>query len=187
MQLKRIFAAIKIYPEKKLLDAITSIRNSLKNEKIRWEDIEKTHITTKFFGDTDTWKIKDISEVFRRVCAETNHFEIEIEKVGVFDSFLSPKVLWLGINQSDRLTQFYDKINEGLQTIGYEKENRAFNPHLTLGRIKSLTDNKLLQKCITEFANVKLQIQPVDELPLYESLLGRDGSFYQLLESYNLK
>ena len=65
---------------------------------------------------------------------------------------LSPRVVWLGLGGDVvPLTRLFYGLEKAFTTLGYLPEGRAFNPHLTLGRVKSPANRdrlaKMLAKC----------------------------------------
>jgi 2'-5' RNA ligase len=73
--------------------------------------------------------------------------------------------------------------------LGYEKEARAFSPHLTLGRVKQNIPQSDLQKIRTALQMFQLgKIDParVDSIHLYQSELHSEGSIYTKLFSVKL-
>jgi hypothetical protein len=63
--------------------------------------------------------------------------------------------------------------------MGVKLEDRPFNPHLTLGRIKNLKDLSSLKDLMAEYENSVIQKVFVDEVILYESLLLPSGPVYK--------
>ena len=69
----------------------------------------------------------------------------------------------------------------GLNDLDIKTEDRQFNPHLTIGRIKHLNDRETLNTLINRFENNEMQIIPVNEVILYESILFPTGAVYKPL------
>ena len=61
-----------------------------------------------------------------------------IKGAGVFKNFSDPRIIWTGIEPSEKLNQLYEVCKAGLKDTGIYLEESTFNPHLTLGRIKSI-------------------------------------------------
>jgi 2'-5' RNA ligase len=184
--MKRIFTAVKVIPETTLLGMISSLREGLKNEDIRWVDQDNIHITLAFPGNTGEEKIIEISKVLEKKCEGFGRFEIKIKGAGVFRNLSDPRVIWTGIEPSEKLDQLNILIKSSLTEVGVRLEDRQFRPHLTLGRIKNLKPVNLLGKLIDKFKESDLQIVPVNEVVLYESILRMQGPLYKPLEKYKL-
>ena len=184
--MKRIFIAVKIQPEDTLLKMITSFKSGLKDEKIKWTGSENFHITLAFLGDTEEEKVEPTGKMLKTVCEECFGFEVVLKGAGIFKNIRDPRVIWTGIEHSDSLDTLFASVKLGLKAEGIPLEERTFNPHLTLGRIKSLRDPESLKALIAEYTDVVIQKQPVSEVILYESLLYHTGPVYKSLGEFPL-
>jgi len=183
-KMKRLFAAIKIKPEKTFFEVYTHLTTNLSNERINWVNPENIHITLKFFGETDERKIPDINAVFKNIALHTRPFTLSINKVGIFGSSYQPKVVWFGIDTNPVLLELARNVKTDLQTIGFDDDGQHFVPHLTIGRIKLLNDRKFFQEVINEHKNTFIQEVPVNRFFLYESILRREGPIYKVVETF---
>lgn len=185
--MKRLFAAIKICPTPLYIQLQSQISSALSHERIKWVEPQNMHLTLKFFGETDERKIPAISQALDNAAAEQTTFQIYIENLGVFGSRYDPKVLWFGIRQNDDLqTLWRNSVNE-LRKIGFLSDSQNFVPHLTIGRIKELSDKPFFQRIIQPFKEVSIQQQEVSVIVLYESILRREGPEYIKIHTSILK
>lgn len=176
--MKRLFAAIKIHPSASYISLFNEISSSLHHERIKWVEPENTHLTLKFFGETDENKIPAIQQAIETAVAQSEPFAIKIANTGIFGSRYDPKVIWFGIDKQDELKNLAQNIFTELAKCGWEKDRQNFVPHLTIGRIKELMDKLLFQRIISKYNTVEIQEEKVTEIILYESLLRRDGPLY---------
>jgi 2'-5' RNA ligase len=179
--MKRIFIAVKIDAGKNLLNMISNLKTGLRDEKIKWTEIENFHITLAFLGDTQEDKIKEISKMLKSVCEGSGEFEMIVRGAGVFKNFNDPRIIWTGIEPSEKLNHLFGSIKSGLNADGIFLEERNFRPHLTLGRIKSIHEIEAFKSLIAGYDNLELQKQEVKEVILYESLLFHSGPVYKPL------
>jgi len=186
IKMQRIFIAVKIDTGENLLNMISDLKAGLKNERVKWTEVENFHITLAFLGDTDETKTEAINNMLRRTCKGFGEFEIFIKGTGVFKNFNDPRIIWTGIEISEKLIELYDCIKSGLKDTGIALEERTFRPHLTLGRIKSIRDNENLRSLVARYLNAEIQSQPVYEVILYESILFQTGPVYKPLAKYPL-
>lgn len=184
--MKRLFAAIKILPEKALTDLILNMQKEMAFHRINWVLPENIHITLKFFGETPETQIPLIGKVLSEAVSTVSPFTMHLLGTGAFGSRYDPRVIWVGIQHAGPLTELAMNIKEGLKTIGMLPDRQNFVPHLTLGRIKMIADLKLFQKTMEKYRNVRLQNCTIDQLILYESILKREGPEYHALETYSL-
>jgi 2'-5' RNA ligase len=186
IDMKRIFIAVKIDPGVVLQNMISAFRTGLTDEKIKWAESENFHVTMAFLGDTAEDKIKTIIKMLKSACEGFGEFEIVIKGAGLFKNSRDPRVIWTGIEPSEKLNNLHKTVKLGLKETGIVLEERTFNPHLTLGRIKSIRDNEVLKTLLGEYDNLELQKQEVKEVILYESLLFHSGPVYKPLGKFAL-
>ncbi|MDO9255749.1 MAG: RNA 2',3'-cyclic phosphodiesterase [Bacteroidales bacterium] len=176
--MKRLFAAIKIHPSPRYISLFNEISSSLGHERIKWIEPENTHLTLKFFGETDETKIPVIRQSIETVVAQSKPFSLKIANTGIFGSHYDPKVIWFGIEKNSILEDLAQNIFTELSKYGWEQDRQNFIPHLTIGRIKELKDKPLFQKIIGKYNTIAIQEEKVTEIILYESILRREGPLY---------
>jgi len=184
--MKRIFIALKIIPDRKLTDLILTLRAGLMNERISWTNPGNLHITLAFLGDTEERKIEKISTMLAEKCNGFGGFDISLTGTGLFRSIIDPRVIWAGIKESERLRLLNSLIKAGLGDVDVKIEDRDFNPHLTLGRIKSINDKENLKSLFEKSSDEELQLVAISEVILYESILQQTGPVYKPIGKYSL-
>jgi 2'-5' RNA ligase len=184
--MKRIFIAVKIVPDEKFSRMISSVRTGLAGESVKWTDTGNIHLTLVFLGDTEDALIDPLDRMLKERCSATGIFEIIIRGFGVFRSMRDPKVIWAGIDKSEQLNALNRTIVEGLARESFPVEERSFSPHLTIGRIRHLSNTENLKKILMQNSETELQKVTVREVVLYESILKPTGSVYKPLGVYEL-
>lgn len=184
--MRRIFIALKVDPDETLIKMISSLKSGLGNENIKWTNPENIHVTLAFLGDTEEEMIKIISEMLKGACKGSGTFELIIKGSGIFKNMNDPRVIWTGIEPSHELKELNEVIVKGLKNAGIKIEERIFNPHLTLGRIKFIKDKNVLKALLEQYQNTEIQIVPVSEVILYESILLQTGPVYKPIGKYKL-
>jgi 2'-5' RNA ligase len=185
--MKRIFIAVKIGVGDKLSRMISSMKSEFSSEGIKWTTNDNIHITLAFLGDTDGNKIKNITSMLNALCKTIIKFELTLRGTGVFKNINDPRILWTGIDPSERLMDLNRIIIGGLRESGHEIEERPFSPHLTIGRIKYFRDKEALKKFLDNYKDMVFQKVAVDEVILYESILLPKGPVYKPLATFNLQ
>jgi 2'-5' RNA ligase len=185
--MKRLFAAIKINPSDGFLQTYYRLKTNLRNDKIKWVDINNIHITLKFFGETQEERIPDISERLNAIAALHSHFTLDIRDIGIFGSTYKPRVIWYGIEENEGLLNLAKEVLSEMDKLGFKQDRQNFVPHLTIGRIKFIDDKKRFQQVIDKFKSIEIQKQEVAGFNLYESILRSQGPEYKIIESYKLK
>jgi RNA 2',3'-cyclic 3'-phosphodiesterase len=184
--MKRIFIAVKVDADNSFLSLISTFKSRLSGESIKWVSIDNIHITLAFLGDTEDEQIIILSKMLKSKCDGFGKFEILIKGTGVFKSFNDPRIIWSGIEPSEKLSHLNGLIRSGLTELGIRMEERPFNPHLTLGRIKFLKPGNYLKEVIGKFRETEIQKVPVNEVILYESNLLVSGPVYRPIGKYML-
>lgn len=175
----RLFIAIDI-PED-VRRAITEVIHILKGLKsdIKWVKPENIHITLKFLGEVEEERVEKIKEKLDSLSKWHTTFELKAVGTGVFPDFSRPRVLWIGIKSDERLQSLYQDVNSELETLGFERENRSFKPHLTIGRVRSRSDIKETLKILRGFSSRDFGKISVKEILLMKSTLKPTGAEYE--------
>ena len=133
----RIFIAFELPEAQKA--SLRNLQSELKKQggNVRWVRPEGIHLTLKFLGDVDENQIDEIDTATKNAANDIAAMKIQIKGTGAFPNFRRPRVFWVGVNEpSGNLSALADEIEEQLAQVGFQKEQRAFKPHLTLGRVK---------------------------------------------------
>jgi len=174
-------------PPEEVRRGITAIQNRLKKQfggAVRWVRPEGIHLTLKFFGDIPLSNVETIGGVVHEQVRGLSPMNLQVQKIGAFPNAGRPRVVWLGVTGDvERLVALQKKIDAGLQTYGFHREERGFSPHLTLGRIKSPQGMAGLGKIIEE-GNAEAGEFQAAELILFKSDLRPDGAVYTKLETF---
>ena len=184
--MKRTFIAVKIIITNQTENFIRGIEKALDKESVKWVDTQNMHITLRFLGYTQENVIDEIGNRLSEHLNQFGTFKLICKGFGVFKNLHSPRVLWLGIEKSDELTKLKEEIDCVLLDFGYEKEERAFQPHLTLGRVKNIKDKETLKRLLSQYKNTYIQKFVIDKVIFYESILTRKGPVYKMLRECRL-
>ena len=188
MSLLRAFIAIEL--PKNTLDAIEKqtarLRQILGNDIIRWVPTQNMHLTLKFLGDIATSHVDFLKQLLTREADSHLQFNLQLGGLGSFPTSRRPRLLWIGIHAPADLASLQKSIEAGTTRLGYEQEERAFSPHLTIGRTRQTISQPELQKIRTALDTIQLGnigIVRVDSVHLIKSDLQPSGSIYTKLFS----
>jgi RNA 2',3'-cyclic 3'-phosphodiesterase len=185
--MKRLFAALDIKPGKEFIDTYAELRKRLKHERITWVGINNMHLTLKFFGETDGRSISSISTALDKGAHMVPPFNLCFNKTGSFGSSYNPKVIWLGAEDQPILNRLFEMLKVELEKEGFEYDRQNFVPHLTLGRVRNISDKRFYQQVMDDFRDAFLLEQEIAALHLYESDLTPTGPVYTQLYKVVLK
>jgi 2'-5' RNA ligase len=177
----RCFIAIEI-PES-IKKYISELIDTLKkyNTDIKWVTRENLHITLKFLGNTPEILLPKIRESLINIVLSYKSFYIKIYATGVFPNKKYPRVIWVGIEDLVILNKLKKDIEDSMVLLGYQKEEKEFNPHLTLGRVRS---QKGILNLVNELDNFKERdfgYANVKSIKLMKSELKPKGAEYSCL------
>lgn len=185
----RLFVAIDINDDvrKAVADLQRLLKGKMRNGNgLKWVEPENMHLTLKFLGETDEKQLDEIIAAIEIACVGKNPFEFDLPALGTFGR--PAKVLWLGSEKpKDELIKLAADIEEALSQLGFEKEDRPFSAHLTLGRIKDGGVDRNLRQLLKNWPPLQIPHVTADSVCLYKSQLTQDGPLYTLLRKFEFK
>ena len=180
----RLFVAL-ILNEDSLIE-INKFRERIypSDNKVKWEGLDKLHLTIKYLGDVGEELIPKLNEKLVAIIKKHDKVEIKFAKFSVIKKYSVPKILWLGIKATKRLEDLFNDINFGLSELGFKKESRKFKPHITFLRLRGNEDILKLESLKNTQLNLKSST--IDEVALIKSDLRSTGSTYTKIKSFKL-
>jgi len=185
----RVFCAVELpdVVRARLEDHVRRLRKEFPDAAASWSRVENIHLTLKFFGNVEVKRIARISEAAQRVARQFSTFQIGVGETGVFPRPSRPQVLWIGVNDpSGQLSALQEKFENECAAEGFEKENRAYRPHLTIARLRKPEGARQLAN-----AHLQMKFEPVDvelkELVVFRSELSPKGSKYTVISAADLR
>jgi RNA 2',3'-cyclic 3'-phosphodiesterase len=134
----RTFIAIELPSEIK--SALASLQTELRRAgaDVSWTRPENIHLTLKFLGEVDERRIGEVEKVCVASATEFQPFTLSLNETGVFPNARQPRILWAGLaGEIEKTVEMRKRLDDGLSLIGFEREEKDFRPHLTIGRVKS--------------------------------------------------
>lgn len=179
----RLFVAIEIPAgiREKIREFIARIKPQV--EGARWVRPEGLHITLKFIGNVADEKRGPIERSLGSI--KSPGFNLTLQNIGVFPTPKSPRVFWVGINSGPELANLAAQADEALAPLGFEREKRAYTPHVTLARFNDRGKKPDMRAVLSE-PNVSFGTMTATEFHLYESKLSPQGAHYAKLTSFVL-
>jgi 2'-5' RNA ligase len=149
---------------------------------VRWVKPGSIHLTLKFLGNIHPAQVEDIALAVAQEVRDQPPITLGAAGLGAFPSRRKPRVIWIGMEgEVQRLNGIQARVENALEPLGFVREKRPFQPHLTIGRVK---DRRKLQALIDAMAT--LDMEPfnsfdADEIILYKSDLRPTGAIYTKL------
>lgn len=167
-------------------DHVRQLREAVPDVAASWTRVENIHLTLKFFGNVALDRIPKISAAASRVAKEFSSFPIGVGITGVFPRPSRPQVLWIGVSDSiSKLSGLQRRLEEECEIEGFEKEDRAFRPHLTLARMRKPEGAKRLAEAHLQMQFYPAEI-PLTEFVVFRSELSSKGSRYTAISRHEL-
>jgi 2'-5' RNA ligase len=130
----RLFIAINFTAKdrQRMQSAVRKMREA--ELPVRWVELDQLHLTLKFLGEVRPERVIDVKRAVARVAAKTQPFTVTMQGAGAFPTMRRPKIIWLGMEASAELRCLKHDMEWELAPLGFEREVRAFHPHVTVGR-----------------------------------------------------
>ncbi len=150
---------------------------------VKWVEPHNLHITLKFLGDVEAAEIHRVCETVQRAVADVSPFRFELRGAGAFPSVRRPRTIWLGAAAGEReMVELAKIVEKKLQKLGFPREGRRFQPHLTIGRIRrGGKPSESFCDLLAENSDVEVGAIPVDEVFVFSSTLTPSGPAYDVL------
>jgi len=192
----RIFVALEI-PDavrERIARFIEDVRELAPNA--RWVRPESLHVTLKFIGEKTPDAVEKIKETLVRVSGQAS-FELAFRGCGFFPSATSARVFWVGIEENARLKDLANAVDDTISKAGVSREEREFNPHLTLARAGSGAPHRLrrdrgnrvfekLGERIATLKDLEFGTMTASEFILFQSKLSPSGAHYTAIARFTL-
>jgi len=155
---------------------------------VHWLEPDRYHLTLKFLGDVRSDRLPPLEKAVARVAGATRAFQLTLGGFGAFPTIRRPDVLWLGADPTPALRCLKQDLEWGLASHGFERETRAFHPHVTLGRA-SVDEGAGAFRGLDELAaglDFGLEL-PITTVDIVRSNLKKQGDRYSILRSIPLR
>ncbi|RPH95130.1 RNA 2',3'-cyclic phosphodiesterase [candidate division KSB1 bacterium] len=176
----RLFIAIDLPEDWKRLLAQPETSIGWLGRGVKWVDPHSTHLTLKFLGEVEEKMLPDIQAGMATACREVESFSMQLKGTGVFPNAKMPRVYWVGIDAPPNLMTLQARIEQEMETLGFEKEERAFKPHLTLARIKDPAGKQRMTEALLSY-KIESGAVTVRETLLMRSHLSSEGARYEAM------
>lgn len=154
---------------------------------VKWEMQEKFHATIKFLGNVDEAILPNVIATIEKTVQPFHSFEVVYFSLGAFPTKKRPRVIWIGCkNASGELQRMKEALDQSLLQYGFEIEDRAFHPHVTLGRVKSPRGLHDLTPML-EKRTFEPEPATIGGILVMKSVLTPQGAEYSVLKTVALK
>jgi 2'-5' RNA ligase len=150
----------------------------------RWVPTAHRHLTLKFLGDVPAERIPSIAQAMEQAVVGQQPFALMARALGCFPQPARPRVLWMGIEDSEgALLRLFQRLEAALRERGFPAEERPLRPHVTLARMRQAPRGAHFRTLLQTYHEHHFGELPVTALHLFQSQLQREGAVYTLLHS----
>lgn len=177
----RCFIAIECNnPE--VIKGIRQVQGTLESTgaNLKHVEAENIHLTLKFLGEVEQHKVDEVAEIIRGI--SFSPFSFKVEEVGVFPNLRRPSTIWAGItNGVSDLAAVFEEVDSKMGKLGFERERRRFQPHLTISRVRSGQNRDQLVEELLAVKDTLFGVVNVSHIALKKSVLTPKGPIYTTL------
>ena len=120
-------------------------RGAIAYDAVRWTAPENMHITLKFLGEVHQDDVEYLKKELDDVAGGSSSLMLFLGLNGCFPGERTPRVLWTGLDGDlRRMSSLRSRLEGAMVRSGVPEERREFAPHVTVGRVRSGTQKRVL-------------------------------------------
>jgi len=154
---------------------------------VRWVKAANLHFTLRFLGDIERDAVSILDNNLKNNLADIKPFPLKLSGLGCFPNIRRPRVVWVGADgDMDELKKLAQSVESACRNSGFDKADKPFSAHLTIGRVKY---SEGLDKLINNLQNTKFESEQfqVDKVVVFKSDLSPRGPTYTPLARVGLE
>jgi 2'-5' RNA ligase len=139
----RLFLAIELPANARA--HLARVQDALKTELpgAAFTRAENLHMTLKFLGEADAKKQEALVESIGRI--HVDPFDLAAETLDCFPSRGPIRIVAAALSGAAALRALHESIEQRCKFLGYQREQRAFRPHVTLARARPVLPARFRQ------------------------------------------
>ncbi|MDG7011078.1 MAG: RNA 2',3'-cyclic phosphodiesterase [Nitrososphaerota archaeon] len=181
----RAFVALEVPAQ--VVDSLAAFQRELfsSGADVKLVERENLHFTAKFLGEISEAQAAEAESRLRKLSLKSAR--VEVRGVGAFPDLSRPRVVWASVpkGQAGLVLPMLKEVIDSLDGIG-ERDDRPFQLHLTLARVRSGRNLRELQQAVRDNADRSFGIADLISLKLKSSHLTPKGPIYHDVGVYRL-
>jgi 2'-5' RNA ligase len=162
------------------------------SKAVAWVPPHNLHLTLRFLGDQTEEQLGEVVPALEEAASGVPTFTLGLKGLGAFPGLDHPRTLWVGISDGGpEVQRLQARVAETLERRGVPIEARAWQPHITIGRV---ADEKRwrregmpeLRSAVMRGAATPFATMPVASIALMRSDLYTSGARYTGIASVPL-
>jgi len=156
---------------------------------VSWVKLENLHYTLKFLGELGEDGARRAGDAALEAADSLAAFGLALGAAGAFPNARQARVLWIGCEHgAAEFVELARRVDAALAKRGFDREQRPFSPHLTIGRVReSRHDWTAALAAAPPLAGETAARFRVSEVRVMKSTLSPQGSIYETLAAARLK
>jgi RNA 2',3'-cyclic 3'-phosphodiesterase len=103
---------------------------------VTWVPSPNLHLTLRFLGDQTEEQLAEVVPALEEAAAGVTAFTLGLKGLGAFPGLARPRTLWVGVSQGVQdVRRLQASVAEALERRGVPIEARAWQAHVTIGRV----------------------------------------------------
>lgn len=176
----RLFTGLDI-PERER-SALTAVLDQLRPlAPLRWSPPANLHVTTKFIGEWPEDRLAELKAALSTVPVN-GPIGVSLTGLGWIPNPHTPRMFWAIVKAGPKLAELAAAIEGRLEPLGIAREERPYQAHLTLARIKAPMSLGPVRRAIAQLPGADFGSFEATAFHLYLSSAGH----YAKLASFPL-
>lgn len=103
---------------------------------VAWVPPPNLHLTLQFLGNQTEERLAEAAAALEEAGAGCAPLDLTFHGLGAFPGLERPRILWIGVAQgAPHARALQARVADALARRGFPPEDRAWHPHLTIGRV----------------------------------------------------
>ena len=103
---------------------------------VAWVPPPNLHVTLQFLGPQTEERLDEAAAALEEAAARCAPLDLTVHGIGAFPGLERPRILWVGVAEGAALVRALQaQVADALAGRGFAREDRAWHPHLTIGRV----------------------------------------------------
>lgn len=172
----------------RVLDSLVAFQAELAatGADLKLVERENLHFTIKFLGEITEAQAAEAGSRLGKLAL--NRGAVEVRGAGAFPNIGRPRVVWAGVSREHEgvIAPIARSVIGALEGIG-ERDDRPFQAHITLGRVRSYRNVRELGDALRRSSGRSFGVAELSGLKLKSSVLTPAGPIYKDVGAFSLR
>ena len=106
------------------------------SKAVAWVPPHNLHLTLRFLGDQTEEQLVEVVPALEEAASGVPTFTLSLKGLGAFPGLDHPRTLWVGVSEGvQEVQRLQARVAEALERQGVPIEARAWQAHVTIGRV----------------------------------------------------